>query len=87
MDANIDSVINILLCAAIIGVGIVGYWRSRHELPLFVAVAFAFFAVSHFLALLEPSTAIDAAALVFRVVAYSLFVFMLLKYVRAWNEF
>ncbi|MDD1771390.1 MAG: hypothetical protein LUQ09_00555 [Methanomassiliicoccales archaeon] len=87
MDADIDNVINILLCAAIVGVGIVGYWKSRHELPLFVAVAFAFFTVSHFLELLEPSMAIDVVSILFRVVAYALFVFLLLKYVRSWDMF
>ena len=42
MEADLVTLANLLLCLAIVALGLLGYRRSKHTLPLMLAMVFAF---------------------------------------------
>jgi hypothetical protein len=80
-------VVNLLLCLAIVVLGVMGYRKSRHRLPLSLAAVFGLFALSHGLVLsgLLPDMGVIIISL--RVAAYSLVILLLYKYIQVLDVF
>jgi len=63
---------NLVLCAIILVLGIVGFRRSEEGWPLFIGIAFGLFGVSHLLTLLGMEEALETALIGVRTLAYVL---------------
>ena len=63
---------NLVLCAIILVLGIVGFRRSEESWPLFIGIAFGLFGVSHLLTLLGMEEALETALIGIRMLAYVL---------------
>jgi uncharacterized membrane protein (UPF0136 family) len=61
---------NLILCAIILIVGIIGYRRSEEMWPLLIGIAFGLFGVSHLLTLLGLREALETLLIVIRTLAY-----------------
>jgi len=68
---------NLVLCAIILVLGIIGYKRSEEMWPLFIGIAFGLFGVSHLLTLLGLKEALTTVLIVIRTLAYLLVAFTL----------
>ena len=63
---------NLVLCAIILVLGIVGFRRSEEAWPLFIGIAFGLFGISHLLTLLGMRTALETVLIGIRTLAYVL---------------
>ena len=66
---------NLVLCAIILVLGIVGYKRSDETWLLFIGIAFGLFGVSHLLTLLGLKETLTILLIVIRTLAYLLVAF------------
>jgi len=87
MEIDPLPLINLVLCLAIVALGLLGYKRSRHTLPLLLAAVFALFGLSHVIILLDPSREFEVVVFAVRVVAYGLVLYLLYRYVRVLDIF
>lgn len=87
MDIELVSMINLLLCLAIVAIGLIGYRRSKHKLPLMLSVVFAIFALSHILVMAGISGELDTIVYALRILAYGLVIYLLYQYVRVLDIF
>jgi len=87
MEIDPLPLVNLILCLAIVALGLLGYMRSRHALPLILAVVFALFGLSHAIILLDPSRELEVVVFAVRVVAYGLVLYLLYRYVRVLDIF
>ena len=87
MEVDLVTLANLLLCLAIVALGLLGYRRSKHNLPLVLALVFGLFAVTHLMVLLGLFEDLSMVIFVIRVAAYSLIIYLLYKYVRVLNIF
>ena len=87
MEVDLVTLANLLLCLAIVALGLLGYRRSKHNLPLILALVFGLFAVTHLMVLLGLFEDLSMVIFVIRVAAYSLIIYLLYKYVRVLNIF
>ena len=67
--------INLILCAIILTLGIVGYRRSTSTLPLYIGIAFGLFGLSHLATLFSLKDALKTALIVVRTAAYLIVVY------------
>jgi uncharacterized membrane protein (UPF0136 family) len=61
---------NLIACAVILILGIIGYMRSKETWILFIGIAFGLFGVSHLLTLLDLKEALATLLLAIRIIAY-----------------
>lgn len=87
MDVDLITLANLLLCLAIVALGLLGYRRSKHALPLMLAVVFALFGASHLLILLGLFDDLEMVVFVIRVVGYALVIYLLYRYVQVLDIF
>lgn len=87
MEANLVTLANLLLCLVIVALGILGYRRSKHALPLILALVFALFGISHLMILLGLFEDLDILVFAIRVAGYTLVIYLLYRYVRVLNIF
>jgi hypothetical protein len=87
MEIDPLPLVNLILCLAIVALGLLGYKRSRHTLPLLLAVVFALFGLSHAIVLLGSFEDLEAVVFAVRVVAYGLVLYLLYRYVRVLDIF
>jgi len=87
MEIDPLPLVNLILCLAIVALGLLGYMRSRHTLPLILAVVFALFGLSHAIILLDPSRELEVVVFAVRVIAYGLVLYLLYRYVRVLDIF
>ncbi len=87
MEIDPLPLVNLILCLAIVALGLLGYKRSRHTLPLILAVVFALFGLSHVIILLDPPHELEVVVFAVRVVAYGLVLYLLYRYVRVLDIF
>ncbi len=64
--------INLVLCIVILVFGIIGWQRSKNLVPLYIAIAFGLFGLSHLATLLSLNTSLSALLIVIRLLAYLL---------------
>jgi hypothetical protein len=74
MHFNWDTItfINLVLCIVILVFGIMGWQRSKNVVPLYIAIAFGLFGLSHLANLLGLNASISALLIVIRLLAYLL---------------
>jgi uncharacterized membrane protein len=87
LDVELVSIVNLLLCLAITVIGLVGYRRSKHRMPLMLALIFAIFGLSHALVLMGTSGELDTIVYALRILAYGLVIYLLYRYVRILDIF
>ncbi len=75
--------VNLVLCIVIVGLGYLGYKKTRNHLPIYVGTAFGLFGVTHLLTLLGFRVLLTLPLIVIRIVAYLLVIFALYRY---WYE-
>lgn len=64
------NIVNIVLCAAILIVGIMAYMKTRNPVPMLVAIAFGLFGVSHVVVFLGLHDSWEISLIVIRLAAY-----------------
>jgi hypothetical protein len=72
-------IVNLVLCVVICTLGIIGWKRSGKVFPLYIAVAFALFGVSHLASILGLMESLEAALIGVRTLAYVLVAFGLYR--------
>ena len=74
MHFNWDTItfINLLLCIFILMFGIIGWQRSKNLVPLYIAIAFGLFGLSHLTTLLSLNTSLNSLLVIIRLLAYLL---------------
>jgi hypothetical protein len=79
--ANIEYLINLILCIIIVLVAIWAYMKKKTKLPLYIGSAFGLFGISHFARVIEADSGIIDGLVILRVIGYVLVVFGLLTLV------
>jgi hypothetical protein len=74
--ANIEYLINLILCVIIVLVAIWAY-----KLPLYIGAGFGLFGISHFARVIEADNSLIDGLIVLRVIGYLLVIFGLLTLV------
>ncbi|HNX47522.1 MAG TPA: hypothetical protein P5202_05160 [Methanomassiliicoccales archaeon] len=87
MDIDLLTLANLLLCLTIVGLGLLGYRRSKHTLPLMLAGVFALFAVSHLMILVGLFDGLELVVFGIRVAGYALVIYLLYRYVQVLDIF
>jgi uncharacterized membrane protein (UPF0136 family) len=64
--------INLVLCIVILVFGIIGWQRSKNLVPLYIAIAFGLFGLSHLATLLILNTSLNVLLIIIRLAAYLL---------------
>ena len=67
--------INLILCTVILIFGVIGYRRSKSNLPLYIGIAFGLFGLSHLATLLSLKEDLKTILIVVRTAAYLLVVY------------
>jgi hypothetical protein len=67
--------INLILCTIILIFGIIGYRRSKTNLPLYIGLAFGLFGISHLATLLSFKEDLKTVLIVVRTLAYLIVVY------------
>jgi hypothetical protein len=73
MDAI--TLVNLILCVIIVVLGCVGYGKAKDKWPLYIAIAFGLFGVSHLLTLLGLKDTLEAFLITIRTIAYLLVIY------------
>jgi hypothetical protein len=76
---NIMYVINLVLCVLILIFGLMGWRRSGKIFPLYIAIAFGLFGLSHLATILGQAAQLDVPLIVIRTVAYLIVAFAVYK--------
>jgi CHASE2 domain-containing sensor protein len=72
-------VINLILCVVIFIFGLMGWRRSGKVLPLYIAVAFGLFGLSHLATILGQAAQLEVLLIVIRLAAYLIVVYAVYK--------
>jgi hypothetical protein len=76
---NMIYVINLVLCMVIFIFGLMGWRRSGKVLPLYIAVAFGLFGLSHLATILGQAAQLEVLLIVIRLAAYLIVVYAVYK--------
>jgi hypothetical protein len=66
------TLVNLILCIAIVVFGCVGFKRAKDKWPLYIAISFGLFGLSHLLTLLGFKETLETFLIGIRTVAYLL---------------
>jgi hypothetical protein len=66
------TLVNLILCIAIVVLGCVGFRKTKDKWPLYIAISFGLFGLSHLLTLLGLKDTLEAFLIGIRTVAYLL---------------
>jgi len=87
MEIDLVTLVNLLLCLTIVALGLLGYRRSKHTLPLMLAVVFALFGLSHLMILMGLFEELELVIFGIRVAGYALVIYLLYRYVQVLDIF
>jgi hypothetical protein len=73
-------VVNLLFSALVVIMGLMAYWKTDEEAPLYIAGAFLLFGLSHFATILGAGEALTIPLLAIRIIGYVLIIGMLYMY-------
>ena len=76
---DVITLINLILCVIIVIFGCIGYKKARVTWPLFLAITFGLFGLSHLLTLLGLKDCLTAFLIAIRTIAYLLVVYILYR--------
>jgi len=79
------TLVNLILSVAILAVGLVGFRKSKVRWPLYIAVSFGLFGLSHLLTVLDLQVTLEAFLIAIRTIAYLLVLYTVYRaaFVRA----
>jgi hypothetical protein len=69
------TLVNLILCIVIVVFGCVGFRRAGERWPLYIAITFGLFGLSHLLTLLGLKETLEAFLITVRTVAYLLVIY------------
>jgi hypothetical protein len=69
------TLVNLILCIVIVVFGCVGFKRAGEKWPLYIAITFGLFGLSHLLTLLGLKETLEAFLITIRTIAYLLVVY------------
>ncbi|MGA8848797.1 MAG: hypothetical protein WB564_03125 [Dehalococcoidia bacterium] len=69
------TLVNLILCIIIVVLGCVGFNRAKDKWPLYIAISFGLFGLSHLLTLLGFKDTLEAFLIGIRTVAYLLVIY------------
>jgi len=69
------TLVNLILCVIIVIFGSVGFKKAKDKWPLFIAISFGLFGISHLLTLLGLHNALTGLLIAIRTVAYLLVIY------------
>ncbi|MHB1376566.1 MAG: hypothetical protein ACYCXB_03975 [Candidatus Humimicrobiaceae bacterium] len=72
-------IVNLVLCATILALGIWGYTRKRKDFILYIGIAFGLFGVTHLMDILSLSTLLSMLIVAIRFIAYLFVIFALFR--------
>jgi uncharacterized membrane protein len=78
-------IVNLLLCIAILALGVMGYKKRGNKTPLYIGIAFGLFGVSHLTTILGYKDALEAVLIGVRTVAYLAVIVALYKFLSNRN--
>ena len=76
-DWNPITIVNTMLCIAILILGCWGYQKGKAKMPLAVGIAFGIFGVSHIVTILGLEQSLTNFLIIIRVLAYLIVVLAL----------
>ncbi len=84
MSLNWDptTVSNLVFCIIVLVMGVWGYQKKKDKTPLFIGVAFLFFAISHIATILGSAADLSYPLLITRVIGYLVVIYALYKYIK-----
>ena len=77
MDLDPIYVMNLVLCIIIVILGYLAYRKSKEMIPIYVAIGFALFGISHLATILELKEMLSDVLIVIRTLGYLLVIFAL----------
>jgi len=69
------TLVNLILCIVIVVFGCVGFKKGKDKWPLYIAIAFGLFGLSHLLTLLGLKDTLEAFLIAIRTIAYLLVIY------------
>jgi hypothetical protein len=72
--------LNLILCTIIVAFGFLGFKKAKEMWPLYIAISFGLFGLSHLLTLLGLRDALTVFLIVIRTVAYLLVVYTVSRF-------
>jgi hypothetical protein len=69
------TLVNLILCVIIVVLGCVGFKRTKDKWPLYIAITFGLFGLSHLLTLLGFKDTLEVFLICIRTVAYLLVIY------------
>ena len=69
------TMVNLILCVIIVVLGCVGFKRVKDKWPLYIAITFGLFGLSHLLTLLGLKDTLEGFLIAIRTVAYLLVIY------------
>ena len=69
------ALVNLILCVVIVIFGCLGFKKANNVWPLYVAIAFGLFGVSHLLTLLGLAATLAGVIIAIRIIGYLLVIY------------
>ena len=69
------TLVNLILCIIIVVFGFIGYRKSKDAWPLYIAISFGLFGLSHLFTILGLKPTLTTFLIVIRTIAYLLVVY------------
>jgi uncharacterized membrane protein len=69
------TLVNLILCIAIVVLGCVGFKKAQDKWPLYIAITFGLFGLSHLLTLVGLKDTLEAFLITIRTIAYLLVIY------------
>ena len=69
------TLVNLILCVIIVVLGCVGFKKAKDTWPLYIAITFGLFGLSHLLTLLGLKDTLEAFLIAIRTIAYLLVIY------------
>ncbi len=76
---DIVVLVNLILCVMIVVFSVIGFKKTKDASPLFIAISFGLFGITHLLTLLKLTEGITGLLIAIRTVAYLLVLYMLYR--------
>ena len=71
------NLVNLILCIMVVIFGCLGFKKSQEKWPLYIAITFGLYGVSHVLPLLGLQDTLTVSVIAIRTVAYLLVIYIL----------
>jgi len=76
---DVIYLVNLILCIVIVVFGILGFQKARETWPLYIAISFGLFGLSHLLTLLGLRETLSGFLIAIRTIAYLLVAYTLYR--------